>query len=225
MPQTKRKSTWTVTKTAKRRRDPMKKLKGYSISPVLKDSFKNTHVYFENLVTLNPSVSIAAVNVFSANGLYDPNVTGVGHQPVGFDEMTSLYGDYIVKRCWVKAVFVNSESAAGALVGIAFTQTGTSTGDVRQYIENGNCTYSVVGASTGKDCTTVLGQIDISKMAGFNVDNSPDYSGSSGANPALQIYAHVFAAGITGGDPGSVQASVELRYDVEWRRPRLASLS
>lgn len=33
---------------------------------------------------------------FSCNGLYDPNTTGGGHQPLYFDQMTALYNHYHV---------------------------------------------------------------------------------------------------------------------------------
>lgn len=209
----------------KRKNNPLKKITGKVVQPLLKDSFQSTHIYFEPLVTLNPGSGLAAVYVFSANGLYDPNISGVGHQAMGFDQMSALYQEYLVKGCYVKAQFVNSEAAAGAIVGFAFTQTASSSADIRQYIENGNCYYTVVGSSGGKDCATVTGGMDISKMAGFNVDSGSEYAGGQTYNPTAQIYCHVFALGITGGDPGQTQASVELRYEGEWRRPILASTS
>jgi len=67
--------------------------------------------------------------------------------------------------------------------------------------------------------------VDLAKLAGFNVDDDTDYAGTASANPSKELYAHVFARGVTTGDPGTVYASVELRYEVEWRRPRLNSVS
>jgi len=41
-------------------------------------------------------VNGVAYNTFKANGCYDPNATGVGHQPRGWDEHVSLYNKYVV---------------------------------------------------------------------------------------------------------------------------------
>ena len=37
-----------------------------------------------------------AVHNFRANSLYDPDLTGVGGQPLGFDQMAALYNHYVV---------------------------------------------------------------------------------------------------------------------------------
>jgi len=36
---------------------------------------------------------------FLANSVWDPNATGIGHQPYGMDTMTSLYNRYRVISC------------------------------------------------------------------------------------------------------------------------------
>ena len=42
--------------------------------------------------------------VFSGNGLYDPDVSGVGHQPLGFDQWMTLYNRY---RVYASRIVVN----------------------------------------------------------------------------------------------------------------------
>jgi len=46
--------------------------------------------YFQ-LTTTSGAVS---TYVFAANGLYDPNITGTGHQPMGFDQLLQFYNHY-----------------------------------------------------------------------------------------------------------------------------------
>ena len=49
------------------------------------------------------ALTLSALNsyqyVFNLNSLFDPNRTGVGHQPYGFDQLANLYNRYRVIAC------------------------------------------------------------------------------------------------------------------------------
>lgn len=51
---------------------------------------------YSTYVSLDPAVGLPADYVFSLNSLYDPDVTGIGHQPYGFDQLMALYNHYTV---------------------------------------------------------------------------------------------------------------------------------
>lgn len=54
---------------------------------------------YSDVFTLTPGNS---TYVFNLNSVYDPNRTGVGHQPQGFDQLAALYNRYRVISCsWV----------------------------------------------------------------------------------------------------------------------------
>ena len=89
-------------------------------------AFPNTKTlnlrYVENF-TLNPGVLGATVNVFSMNGLFDPNITGIGHQPMYFDNYMAIYGRYRVNRAYITFVACDT-----AIVNSVQTASGTSSG-------------------------------------------------------------------------------------------------
>jgi len=52
---------------------------------------------YSEFVSLNPSASGAnSLYQFRANDLYDPNFTGTGHQPRGFDQLMTWYNHFTV---------------------------------------------------------------------------------------------------------------------------------
>lgn len=44
---------------------------------------------------------------YCLNGMYDPNITGVGHQPLGYDQIMALYQHYNVLRADFKITLIN----------------------------------------------------------------------------------------------------------------------
>lgn len=52
--------------------------------------------------------------VFRLNGLFDPDLTGVGHQPYGYDQITSIYNKYRVLGFSATIDFVNISGPATA---------------------------------------------------------------------------------------------------------------
>jgi len=52
--------------------------------------------YTEHVTSMTSTTGTLASYVFRANGLYDPNYTSTGHQPMGFDQWAALYNHYVV---------------------------------------------------------------------------------------------------------------------------------
>jgi len=57
---------------------------------------RTTKLRYTEIVDLGSAAGLLQRYVFSANSVFDPNVTGVGHQPMGYDNWSRLYGEYIV---------------------------------------------------------------------------------------------------------------------------------
>lgn len=74
---------------------------------------KATLRYVET-VTISLSATDEARYLFSCNGLYDPNITGTGHQPMYFDQLMAIYDHYTVIGSKITAVLLNAGPAGGA---------------------------------------------------------------------------------------------------------------
>lgn len=185
-------------------------------------------IYCESPVSLNPGAAgSAATYVFSANGVYDPNVTGAGHQPAGFDQYMALYNEYVVlgARCVVR--FQNSDGSNAQIVGLAVVDNPTTSTDYRVYIENGWCKQSFIEANGSGDAfRTLVMDVSIDKFGKQNIYNDDVYAGTSSGNPAQQVYFHLFVTPVDQtADAGVVFASAEIRYDVVFRLPSKNALS
>lgn len=73
-----------------------------------------THRYVSSIILTSTSGAIAK-HQFSANGMFDPDITATGHQPLYFDQFTALYDHYTVigSKITVKLCSGTANEAAG----------------------------------------------------------------------------------------------------------------
>jgi len=68
------------------------------------------HQYVENFdLPATATPGFARFYVFSANSIFDPNVTGVGHQPLYRDEMALVYAKYTVIQSYIRVTFFQND--------------------------------------------------------------------------------------------------------------------
>lgn len=167
--------------------------------------------------------------MFSANGVYDPNVTGTGHQPLGFDTMMLYYEQYTVHRSSMSVRCCgNGIQACNVL---ACLSPDTTTLVVPDVIENGLAVRKVVdgrgngGNGTGNRIVTLSLSCDVAayfgRKAGRTLNDDVTLSGTVAANPTEQVY---FVLGQWGfgafTDNTAVGLDVIIEYDVEFWEPR-----
>lgn len=188
-----------------------------------------TVTYCDQPYTLNPGAGgAAAVQVISANGLYDVDFTGVGHQPTGFDQYMALYNEYCVTDAEIEVYFYNQDSTNPMQVGIAFLDFSTTTTDTRRYIENGNCVSKIIGNATGAtpNISSLRMKAHIQNFTkSQNILTENGFSGSATANPVDTHYFHVWAAPVEGVDGGIVIARIVVTYKAIFRDPSFNTLS
>lgn len=173
--------------------------------------------YFGNFIIINPGVGgIAATHVFSANGLYDPDITSTGHQPIGFDQMMNLYDHYTVIGAKIRVYFQNKDTSNPAFGAVVVRDGVTPSTDTREIVENGYvsmCHLAVFG--TGGDKGQVATSVDIAKFLGrTNALADSQLKGNSGANPTEQVFFHVTMFPVEQVDMTSSTATVVIDYDV-----------
>lgn len=178
---------------------------------------KRTFNYSEK-ITVNATFSAAQPYFFSANSLFDPNRTGTGHQPMGFDQFVgNLYDHYTVIACKITVMAMSQSTevpAANQILSIIPRDTTTSTSDITQAIEQGRAVYGMLGSSDGSSATLKLSHaLNPAKFLGRSKPLSdPDLRGTAGSNPAEECFFEISTASIDGDDPPAVDMIVTLQY-------------
>ncbi len=229
-------------KTYKKRRPRRRATKkthmepNYRISSVKKNMplatrFKCRMRYSEPNLRITPSAGgIAGVHLFSANGLWDPNVTGTGHQPGGWDQLIGLYQHGTVIGAKLTATFTNKNPNDPYICGVEVDGNTTVTRDIREYIEQGTCKFaSVGGVNTGSNSqVTMTYNLNPNKFLGLRnpLDNS-NLRNTVSSNPTEQVYFIIFAANQDNLDivNSEVFVAVDIEYQVVFTEPKHLGIS
>lgn len=185
---------------------------------------RTTLRYFGNFITLNPGIGgTAATHVFSANGLYDPDITGTGHQPIGFDQLMALYDHYTVIGAKIRCYFNNKDTSNPQFGAVIVRDSNTPTADTRQIVENGYIDMAQLATfGTGGDKGQVATSVDISKYLGrTSALADPQLKGSVTSNPVEEVYFHVTAFSASNVDGGDVTVNCIIDYDVMFHERRV----
>lgn len=181
--------------------------------------------YYEYL-SLDPVAGGAAVNVFSANGAYDPNITGGGHQPRGLDQYFALYAKGIVTSGTCLAKGMSTTAADVGLIGIALLNTTSTYTNPTPYIEDPRCSWFQFANTV---TTNDEARITFGSKSFFDYKNPIDESDlhfTNATNPTQQAYYHVwFGAPNAGYNPGAIIVQVLVEYNITFFEPVALSSS
>lgn len=176
---------------------------------------------------LNFTAASGLVNtyLFSANGIYDPDITATGQTAAGFAQLMSLYEHYTVYRSTISVIFTNN-STAPAMVAISLEPDTTSSTDPSNVLE---LPYSQIvqlePASSYGASKTIKLQANMSKYFGVPVTKGSElYRGTISANPPEQAYYHCKVFAVKGGS-ADVYMTVKIEYEAMFTEPRELSAS
>lgn len=206
-----------------KRRDNNSAVLSFKNTLPLGRTFKTKLRYAEQ-VTLNGGISTFADFVFTANGLYDPSVSGAGHQPYGFDQIMPMYDHYTVIGAKCHVTFYNTDTSIPQLVGIVVRDNNTSITNIEDTIEGASAKTMMTGTSgSSRDTVSLTYTLNPNKYLGVSKPMaSHDVRGGVGSNPAEQCYFHIVAGGSPGiADAQPVYASVLIEYVAVFSEPKI----
>lgn len=175
--------------------------------------------------SIDATLGTRAAYVWQLNSLFDPNFTGTGHQPLGYDQLMLLYTHYEVKYAKITVTFSNTTSTAGLWVGITISRTtDTITSADTELYENAWTKRKLLNGNS-VPCVVSF-YVNIKAFLGRMKTSSPDsLRGISTTSPSEIVAAHVWCQALNSGvDPASIDVSATINFGASFGEPvRLGS--
>ncbi len=209
----------------RRKRKRKRRYPGSFNRQLLGNSFATKLVYYDNQITLDPGASgINAVHVFAANGPYDPDITGTGHQPRGWDQLMLLYDHVICVGSKITANFTDGTIAEDYVGGINVIDNSATFTDPASYHEGRNTVSRCHGFGT--TALTLSKTFSTKKfLHRSNILDDDQLQANASSNPAEGAYYHVWVHPNSGTDVGTVILGVTIEYLLVFREPKTPASS
>jgi len=177
------------------------------------DQLRCTLRYSDGGVQFTGSIAPSA-QVFRANSLFDPDLTGSGSQPEYFDQLAAVYGQYCVMGCRFRADCYNTGTTSNACVAF-YSDANVATLSVENMTEHRYAKKIVISAKGGMDRgvlalppilnSTIQGEKDL------NSDPS-NYTGV-GTNPSDPTYVIFRTGSMDNATNSNVYVQCYIDYD------------
>jgi len=215
--------------------------------PLIHRAFKpqrltTNHRYCQQVTLTNEAITGLTGNewAFRLGSLFDPDFTGVGHQPMGFDQMGALFTQYQVYRVQtqIKVTYVD-RGVSGATVFAAmnvrpFVNNSYSLGPARRMDElQEQPTNTIIQLGIDRQGQTIdektfnadwyLADIEGLSRAEYMQDVS--YKAQIGANPAKTPYLSVAMGSADEIAGATIKVIVSFVFHVIWSSPVLVGAS
>lgn len=186
-----------------------------------------TFKYNESLVFTIATVT-GTQQIWRINSLFDPNNTGTGHQPYGFDQLANLYNRYRVLRVRWKLIFGSTTVTYQALVvpvngTLSSAISNATTFDAAAEIPRAKA----IIVSANAPAVTVSGSMALNELNGVTRTEylaDDRFEAQVGASPAELINLYM---GWYNGSGGTITVAynAELEFLVDMHDPVIATQS
>lgn len=204
-----------------------------SSKSLMPDKFFTKLIYVETTFTIDPTAGgVPGVHIFSANGMYDPSQTTVGHQPRGFDTFMSLYDHYTVIGSKIDVHFCQEPGTAyyNNSVGISLRDSAVVSSDVNDYLENRHVVSGILTSAASTETSQQPIHLALSYSTKQFLGISHPLSevsarGSASGNPAESAYFHCFSSPLQSIDGSSLRCQARIEYLCVFTEPKVVAQS
>jgi len=160
---------------------------------------------------------------YRLNSLFDPNYTGTGDQPVGFDQWTTFYANYRVFAASYRVRFFNNIASQVMCVTVPTNIQPTTFTTLQEALEQRYAKSA--DASVQTKGGVVTGKVFLPRLLGqtpAQYKASNDTEASTGANPVQTLDLILYFGSADGSSAVEVNYIIEIWYHAEmWGRRML----
>jgi len=185
-----------------------------------------TRLKYTELVTLSYTGTNKYYQ-FNLNNLNDPNRTGSGHQPMGYDQLSSLYDKTRVHGCAYEIILSNTNAAYQGEVVVQLRPDSDVAASFEDAMEAAYRQYRCLG-SEGAQPVTIKGYVGLAKLFGISkatLNTDSDFIAGIGGNPANQACLTIWAQNTATATAIEIVARVNLTFYAEFFERKLLGAS
>jgi hypothetical protein len=168
------------------------------------------------------SSAITNRQVWAGNGASDPNLGTGNSEPLGWDQLQTLYTQYVCYGSRIKLRFSNSATKAVEWVLYPRTDTTSAPATYLEARQNKYAKWGTIGAQgSGKDIQTVEHRMLTRKMFGeTTVTDDPTFQAvtSGGTAPASVWYWQLVCVVVDGASTLNLTVDIAMVFDLEFRQ-------
>jgi len=151
---------------------------------------------------------------FRANGMYDPNHTGTGHQPLYFDQVNAVYDHFTVLRSYLKLTLTTVSAQPQRVAVFLNDDTTVTPSSMYNIEEQSSCKKCIV--SNAQSAQVLYLAFDAQKTFGGNVLSNDNLQGSGSADPVEQTIFTIAAQAVDATQATDVMFVAEIVYTAIW---------
>lgn len=211
----------------RRRRNPYSKIGRMTVRNTVNTGFPDRMIvkmpYYEDFTLIN-AASVNANYFWNVNSIWDPNRSGVGHNPSGYAQYSQIYNRYRVIGVKVRCLYTIQQIAGGptAYPLRAYLYAGNESvqGGSYEQLEQPHTKQALLMPDGSKNAVTLTKYFAIPRLAGQTSNSyrgSDRYQAIFGASPSEVI---TLTAGVHAMQSGqfvtpSVSCAIHMTYYVE----------
>lgn len=173
---------------------------------------------FVTWATLTSTAGSLANYRMSCNGLFDPDLTSAGKQPLYFDQLAAIYNHYTVTKSKITIRGIAGYAQTDPmLLGVFINDDTTTTPTTADPLaEQSTAAYTFIGTQDGG--RSISKKWDAKNAFGPNVVGDNALQGTSAANPTEQQVFNIFAVStIATPSAMTVNVLITVEYETVWQ--------
>lgn len=178
---------------------------------------KVCHKYVSAPAQVNCTLGAMATYIWTCNGMYDPDITSTGHQPLYFDQMALIYDHYTVIGSRIDINVQTSEDPIGPSIGVLWIDddSGTTATNVSMVSEQGFNPTKNIGGPNHNPSVFFTKSWSAKKTFGGSVIGNNDLQGTAAANPTELSY-YKFSYNTIDTSSATLYVTARITYIAVW---------